>query len=98
MTRIEDIKRRWEDKSVDVTWLVERVEGLELVLGKIKEIIDESHGVIGWHLNGDIAEWGEFDFNIEEALAEVEVELKSPLQGMELGKPTFDDMCEKEAT
>lgn len=37
----------------DVTKLVEALEGL-------LAIVSESSGVAGYHLNGDIAHWGEF--------------------------------------
>ncbi len=33
--RLEDIKRRWEDKSKDITWLVERAEGLVEALERV---------------------------------------------------------------
>jgi myosin heavy subunit len=29
---------------------------------EVRNIIDESEGVTGWHLNGDIASWGEFGY------------------------------------
>lgn len=31
------------------------------ILGTIMGIVNESDGVSGWHLNGDIATWDEFD-------------------------------------
>ena len=34
-------------------------------------IIEESRGVDGWHLNGDIALWGEFDDDIQAANAAI---------------------------
>ncbi|KKK62593.1 hypothetical protein LCGC14_3002760, partial [marine sediment metagenome] len=36
-------------------------EQLEAALKVYEDIVAESHGVAGWHLNGDLAEWGEFD-------------------------------------
>ena len=39
----------------------ERIDQLEAALKVYEGIVAESRGVDGWHLNGDIAEWGEFD-------------------------------------
>ena len=49
----------------EVTKLVEALEGF-------LSIVDESEGVAGYHLNGDIAKWGEFE---EVAMAEEALEL-----------------------
>ncbi len=38
-----------------------RIEQLEAALKVYEGIVAESRGVDGWHLNGDIAEWDEFD-------------------------------------
>lgn len=37
-------------------------------LSRMIDIVNDSQGVVGYHLNGDIAEWDEFD-DIEVALA-----------------------------
>ena len=31
------------------------------LLGKLELIVNDSHGVDGWHLNGDIATWDELE-------------------------------------
>jgi hypothetical protein len=31
-------------------------------LEKFLAVVDESEGITGWHLNGAVAEWCEFDF------------------------------------
>ncbi len=38
-------------------------------------VVNDSAGVAGWHLNGDVAAWGEFDFVLDcgDALAAMEV-------------------------
>jgi hypothetical protein len=43
---------------------------LREVLENLRSIISESKGVVGWHLNGDIAEWDEFGYpeRIDEVL------------------------------
>jgi hypothetical protein len=42
-------------------------------LEKLQAVIDESDGIIGWHLNGAVAEWNEFEFvgDVERAISEV---------------------------
>ena len=35
------------------------VDRLEKIVESLGEIISESDGVAGWHLNGDVAEWDE---------------------------------------
>lgn len=40
---------------------VARITYLEAALKVYEDIVSESRGVDGWHLNGDIAEWDEFD-------------------------------------
>lgn len=37
-----------------------RVSELESTLSSILDVMYESRGVVGWHLNGDVAEWDEF--------------------------------------
>lgn len=35
------------------------------LLRKVKSVINESHGIAGWHLNCEVAQWGEFEFDCE---------------------------------
>lgn len=39
----------------------ERVERLQAALNAYEDIVTNSQGVAGWHLNGDVATWDEFD-------------------------------------
>ena len=48
-----------------------KVEELEAWKSDMLDIINNSQGVVGWHLNGDMATWGEFDLSEEQAKAEV---------------------------
>lgn len=48
--------------------LRERIVELEAALGGMLAIVNDSRGVAGYHLNGDVAEWDEFE---EVGLAEV---------------------------
>ncbi len=52
----------------------ERVGKLEGALGGLLAIVNDSNGVDGYHLNGDIATWDEFEEEIEIA----EAALKKP--------------------
>ncbi|MDL2200863.1 hypothetical protein QQF45_17620 [Halopseudomonas aestusnigri] len=38
-----------------------RIEELEAALGDLLAIVSDSTGVAGYHLNGAVAEWGDFD-------------------------------------
>ena len=58
--------REWVMGSDRVHELVPRlVDHLAAALTTLKDmqgIIDESTGVVGWHRNGAVANWGEFEF------------------------------------
>lgn len=41
----------------DIRWLVERARKAE----RFEAIVDDTTGVAGYHMNGDIADWDEFD-------------------------------------
>ena len=41
--------------------LATRIVALEMALGQIVDIAEESQGVLGYHLNGDMAAWDEFE-------------------------------------
>lgn len=58
-------ERKIPEKSIEV--FKEMVEALK----SVKEIIQDSDGVAGYHLNGQIADWDELnlEFEIEKALA-----------------------------
>jgi len=47
--------------------LKELVEAAE----DIQAVINESNGVVGWHLNGDVAAWAEFDLKLDAALTAI---------------------------
>ena len=49
----------------------DRIELLEAALKVYEDIVSDSHGVDGYHLNGDIALWGEFELP---AIAAVEAQ------------------------
>ncbi len=56
-----DAWREVARKSADeVIWLRLQVKDLLAFYEEMDGIIAESHGVAGWHLNGDVASWGEF--------------------------------------
>lgn len=38
-----------------------RIAELESALGDLLAIVSDSTGVVGYHLNGAVAEWGDFD-------------------------------------
>ena len=51
-----------------------KVKLLREALDNLLHIVDSSNGVVGWHMNGNVAEWDEFE-DVEEArriLAETE--------------------------
>lgn len=62
----------WIDKP-QADYKAQRDELVEL-LGDIQAVISESRGIIGYHLNGDLALWDEFDCfqNIPAAIAKCE--------------------------
>lgn len=55
---IDDVNRLKIEKAKVITLLREA----GVVLKGMMDVINESKGIDGWHLNGDTAEWGEFDF------------------------------------
>lgn len=48
--------------------------GAVKVLKALRSVMNDSAGVIGWHLNGEVAEWGEFEFeeDMEQSIADFE--------------------------
>lgn len=42
---------------------------LKEALEALMDIVEESRGITGYHLNGDVAEWGEFDDYLQFARA-----------------------------
>jgi hypothetical protein len=51
-------------------------ETMRNLLSDILHLMENSHGVTGWHLSGNVAEWSEFPYidAIAEALKECEAE------------------------
>ena len=45
--------------------LVEHLEATLTTLTDIREVIEMSTGIVGYHLNGAVADWGEFEFTQE---------------------------------
>ena len=41
------------------------VDEVNSFLADLREIVDGSNGIDGWHLNGDIATWGEIDITVD---------------------------------
>lgn len=50
---------RITDERDVFTLAAERIEELEARLKMVQELVSESSGVAGWHLNGNIATWSE---------------------------------------
>lgn len=52
--------------------LAERTDTLERGIGEFQEIMDNSEGVAGWHLNDAVAPWGELlnGLNLEDWIVE----------------------------
>ncbi len=52
--------------------LAERTDMLERGIGEFQEIMDNSEGVAGWHLNDAVAPWGELlnGLNLEDWIVE----------------------------
>ena len=57
---ISDEKLR--EAEVEVERLRKEKERLMIVLNTISDIVSDSDGVAGYHLNGDIASWDSFGF------------------------------------
>lgn len=55
------------DKRLDVA--EQRVEKMRGSSQKLLDVVNESTGVVGWHLNGDVADWCEFEDIVSEAEA-----------------------------
>lgn len=64
-----DYEVRW-CKSDDVEPLEESHAEILSALQDLLAIVENSRGVLGYHLNGDVAEWGEFH-EVEQAFAAV---------------------------
>ena len=52
-----EAERLQADRAADKA----RIAELEAALGDLLAIVSDSTGVAGYHLNGAVAEWGEFD-------------------------------------
>ena len=63
----EHVDARIAEQEGEIAELKAKIAGLREALGNIMDIIDNSQGLCGWHLNGDIAYWGEFSDLLEEA-------------------------------
>lgn len=61
----------WLEAAREVT---DQRDDLVTAAKAVLNIVNNSNGIDGWHMNGDIAHWGEFDeFNaLEEAIAQTE--------------------------
>lgn len=56
---ISDLATQLEVQLVRANALAAENAGLKEVINEVRSIIANSHGVSGWHQNGDIAEWDE---------------------------------------
>ncbi len=59
---IEDLKHSLAEAEAERDTHKARADEAEALLLQIRETVDDSNGIDGWHLNGDIASWGEFDW------------------------------------
>lgn len=53
------IKDELNDVKEELLWWKGYAHGIEYCFSYIRDIINESQGVIGYHLNGEIATWDE---------------------------------------
>ena len=54
----------------------EAIKDAHTELSNLLDIINDSRGVSGWHLNGNVATWDEFEINPAAALAKLQPFLK----------------------
>ena len=54
------VRDMWNRRET-YTYQEARIAELEKVLGDLLAIVSDSTGVVGYHLNGAVAEWGDFD-------------------------------------
>ena len=57
-----EVLEKSKARNLELSSELERLRQFE---NGMLDIINESKGVIGWHLNGDVADWSEFDFIAE---------------------------------
>ena len=55
-----DLRTKWQDKGAEAHKLREQVARLREALEIVNELVNESHGLDGYHRKGDVAGWGEF--------------------------------------
>ena len=53
------IKKKLNDIEEELNWLRGYTESLEAGIEEMRSLINESTGIDGFHLNGDIATWDE---------------------------------------
>lgn len=58
-TNAEYLVRKFAEAEAKCAALAAENAGLKEVINEVRSIIANSHGVSGWHQNGDIAEWDE---------------------------------------
>ena len=63
----EGFTERIQDKEKELSTAQESLRKADIIIKGFIAIVNDSRGVDGYHLNGNIAEWGEFE---EPALAE----------------------------
>ncbi|HWF62970.1 MAG TPA: hypothetical protein VN666_22040 [Nitrospira sp.] len=70
---VELASKHRDELDAQVADLTAQLQRAREALQGVKDLIGDSQGVAGFHLNGDIAEWGEFDVvnQIDAALTEV---------------------------
>ena len=56
--------------------IVSYINELESSIVEVQELMDESVGVSGYHLNGDVTEWGELDLSAATVLNLTHDEIK----------------------
>lgn len=59
ITQLEDAQGEIRALRATEAGLRERVKELQFGLSEVEKLMDESHGVAGLHLNGDVAPWSE---------------------------------------
>lgn len=64
--RLEKLHSQLKEVERENEALKRNLQEANTYIADVEDIISQSQGVAGYHLNGDIAYWDEFDFLIED--------------------------------